>query len=185
MGLGNGNPKSGDKGSNFNYELKVLQGLEAIANILDGGGSGDPALNPGPAFSSGVLNCEDIVVISDALAAVKNTWCTYQKVGNIITTDIVTRIIGITDANGTITITLPVQVVGNVSSSAEFLTGTMSVSDDIGSFLDAYAVAGSDVSAVTFSYLLVPSVTETIFRFHISYVYNTSIATIDTAPIIL
>lgn len=31
MSLGNGNPKEGDKGSNFNFELKVLQGLEAIA----------------------------------------------------------------------------------------------------------------------------------------------------------
>ena len=35
MSLGNGNPKDGDKGSNFNYELKVLQGLEAIAQALE------------------------------------------------------------------------------------------------------------------------------------------------------
>jgi hypothetical protein len=32
MSLGNGNPKDGDKGSNFNYELKVLQGLQCICN---------------------------------------------------------------------------------------------------------------------------------------------------------
>jgi hypothetical protein len=32
MALGNGNPKDGDKGSNFNYELKVLQGLQGIIN---------------------------------------------------------------------------------------------------------------------------------------------------------
>lgn len=38
MGLGNGNPKEGDKGSNFNFELKMLQGLEAIAVALEGGG---------------------------------------------------------------------------------------------------------------------------------------------------
>jgi hypothetical protein len=37
MSLGNGNPKDGDKGSNFNYELKVLQGLEAIAVVLEAG----------------------------------------------------------------------------------------------------------------------------------------------------
>lgn len=37
MSLGNGNPKDGDKGSNFNYELKVLQGLEAIAVALEAG----------------------------------------------------------------------------------------------------------------------------------------------------
>ena len=34
MGLGNGNPKSGDKGSNFNYELKVLQGLQCTCDQL-------------------------------------------------------------------------------------------------------------------------------------------------------
>lgn len=39
MSLGNGNPKSGDKGSNFNYELKVLQGLQCTCDqlkIIDG-----------------------------------------------------------------------------------------------------------------------------------------------------
>ncbi|NDC94538.1 hypothetical protein EB118_07135 [bacterium] len=35
MGLGNGNPKSGDQGSNFNYELKVLQALDSIAENLE------------------------------------------------------------------------------------------------------------------------------------------------------
>ena len=34
MSLGNGNPKSGDKGSNFNYELKVLQGLQCTCDQL-------------------------------------------------------------------------------------------------------------------------------------------------------
>ena len=37
MSLGNGNPKEGDKGSNFNYELKALQGLESIAKKLETG----------------------------------------------------------------------------------------------------------------------------------------------------
>jgi hypothetical protein len=32
MSLGNGNPKEGDKGSNFNYNLKVLQGLQCICD---------------------------------------------------------------------------------------------------------------------------------------------------------
>jgi hypothetical protein len=40
MSLGNGNPKEGDKGSNFNYELKVLQGLDAIATGLEQGNLG-------------------------------------------------------------------------------------------------------------------------------------------------
>ena len=34
MALGNGNPKEGDKGSNFNYELKVLQGLQCTCDQL-------------------------------------------------------------------------------------------------------------------------------------------------------
>ena len=34
MSLGNGNPKSGDKGSNFSYELKVLQGLQCACDQL-------------------------------------------------------------------------------------------------------------------------------------------------------
>ncbi len=32
MGLGNGNSKTGDKGSNYSYELKSLQGLQEILN---------------------------------------------------------------------------------------------------------------------------------------------------------
>jgi hypothetical protein len=34
MALGNGNKKEGDKGSNFNYELKVLQGLQCACDQL-------------------------------------------------------------------------------------------------------------------------------------------------------
>lgn len=34
MAIGNGNPKEGDKGSNFNYELKVLQGLQRTCDLL-------------------------------------------------------------------------------------------------------------------------------------------------------
>jgi len=34
MGLGNGNSKHGDKGSNFNYELKNLKGAALTVGIL-------------------------------------------------------------------------------------------------------------------------------------------------------
>lgn len=47
MSLGNGNPKEGDKGSNFNYELKVLQGLESIAVALETQPLVPPTLNYG------------------------------------------------------------------------------------------------------------------------------------------
>lgn len=34
MGLGNGNSKTGDKGSNYSYELKSLQGLAQLIALL-------------------------------------------------------------------------------------------------------------------------------------------------------
>jgi hypothetical protein len=55
MSLGNGNPKSGDKGSNFNYELKVLQGLQSIINNVLAG-IDVTVVNPGGA---GAVNIQD------------------------------------------------------------------------------------------------------------------------------
>lgn len=63
MALGNGNPKEGDKGSNFNYELKVLQGLQSIIN--------------------NVLAGIDVTVVNGAGAAAVNI----QDGGNSITVD--------------------------------------------------------------------------------------------------
>jgi len=188
MGLGNGNPKEGDKGSNFNFELKMLQGLEAIANALDGGsggGSGDPALNPGPAFSSGVFRAADIIVFSDGNISVDNTWGTYQKIGNIVSTDITIDITGITDTTGTIEVILPVTVVGDLTSSVRYLTGTMNVSDKIGQLLDAYQVAATDVSTVTFTYAFSVVTAATSIKLNMTYVYNTNIADLLDAPIAL
>jgi len=39
MGLGNGNPKYGNKGSNYAYELANLKLLKQIVTALGGGGS--------------------------------------------------------------------------------------------------------------------------------------------------
>lgn len=55
MSLGNGNPKDGDKGSNFNYELKVLQGLQSIINNVLAG-IDVTVVNPGGA---GAVNIQD------------------------------------------------------------------------------------------------------------------------------
>jgi hypothetical protein len=55
MALGNGNPKEGDKGSNFNYELKVLQGLQSIINNVLAG-IDVTVVNPGGA---GAVNIQD------------------------------------------------------------------------------------------------------------------------------
>lgn len=35
MSLGNGNYTNGNKGSNFNFQLKVLQALQRILNALN------------------------------------------------------------------------------------------------------------------------------------------------------
>ena len=40
MSLGNGNPKEGDKGSNFDFERKSLKLLQAISDATSGGGGG-------------------------------------------------------------------------------------------------------------------------------------------------
>lgn len=63
MSLGNGNKKEGDKGSNFNYELKVLQGLQSIIN--------------------NVLAGTNVTVVNGAGAAAVNI----QDGGNSITVD--------------------------------------------------------------------------------------------------
>jgi len=63
MSLGNGNKKEGDKGSNFNYELKVLQGLQSIIN--------------------NVLAGIDVTVVNAAGASAVNI----QDGGNSITVD--------------------------------------------------------------------------------------------------
>lgn len=58
MSLGNGNPKEGDKGSNFNYELKVLQGLDAIATGLE-------QSNLGKGLFAELKNCSSITDTTD------------------------------------------------------------------------------------------------------------------------
>jgi len=49
MALGNGNPKQGDKGSNFSYNLKVLTSLSGIKQaieVLSGAGDGSTTAIP-------------------------------------------------------------------------------------------------------------------------------------------
>jgi hypothetical protein len=43
MPLGNGNPHSGDKGSNWRFEYQALKGLTDIYNVLAAGGGVFPA----------------------------------------------------------------------------------------------------------------------------------------------
>ncbi len=188
MGLGNGNPNEGNKGSNFNFELKMLQGLEAIANALDGGsggGSGDPALNPGPAFSSGVFSADDIITFSDVDINLNTSWGTYQKIGNIVSTDINIDVTGITDTTGSIYIALPVTVVGDITSGSKYVTGTMNVSTKIGQLLNTYDFEAISETAVAFNYAFSVVTSATVIRLCITYVYNTNFANLVDAPIAL
>jgi hypothetical protein len=85
MALGNGNPKEGDKGSNFFWELKVLQGLEAIAVAIEAGGggggggitglTGDITAGPG----TGVITAT-IGALKVTTAKIANSAVTFSKI---------------------------------------------------------------------------------------------------------
>lgn len=86
MSLGNGNPKEGDKRSGFNYELKVLQGLQSIINNAIAG--------------------TNVTVVNGAGAAAVNI----QDGGNSITVD------GGTGVQRTPTFLRPAGVAGTVAA---------------------------------------------------------------------
>lgn len=46
MGLGNGNAKSGDKGSNHNFEHRMLLALGSIVSAITGGGAAPVVRTP-------------------------------------------------------------------------------------------------------------------------------------------
>ena len=46
MSLGNGNKKQGNKGSNYDFELRVLKGIQAVMDSLSGSSTGQ-ARTPG------------------------------------------------------------------------------------------------------------------------------------------
>jgi hypothetical protein len=102
MGLGNGNPKEGDKGSNFFWELKVLQGLEAIAVAIEaggggGGGGGITALTgdvtAGPGSGSVIATIGALRVTTPKIANNAVTYAKMQQVNNF-------RFLGYADNNG-------------------------------------------------------------------------------------
>lgn len=190
MSLGNGNPKEGDKGSNFNFELKMLQGLEAIANALDGGsggGSGDPALNPGPAFSSGAFDANDLITFSDSNIEFTRAWGSYIKVGNIITTSIsIAQITGINTSPALLTVVLPVTVVGDLMGNYRYLSGTMETCGPKAmDLIEGYTLSAIGVSTVQYNYSFNSVTSNGNFVLQMSYVYNTNIVTIESAPITL
>jgi hypothetical protein len=72
MGLGNGNPNEGNKGSNFNYELKTLQLLQAIAVAVEQGAG------PGGLTCATLENCEVITTLQSDVAAATDTLATFE-----------------------------------------------------------------------------------------------------------
>jgi hypothetical protein len=102
MALGNGNPKEGDKGSNFFWELKVLQGLEAIAVAIEagggggGGGGGITALTgdvtAGPGSGSVIATIGALKVTTPKIAANAVTFAKMQLISNF-------RFLGYADSN--------------------------------------------------------------------------------------
>ncbi len=127
MALGNGNPKSGDKGSNFNYELKTLQLLQAIAVAIEQGGG------PGGLTCTTLENCEVITTLQSEVAAATEALATfdaacfvpsitssagvplefqtghYQRVGNIVTCTVYFTIGTTTAVDDIINIEVPIQ----------------------------------------------------------------------------
>lgn len=67
MSLGNGNPKEGDKGSNFNYELKVLQGLEAIAVALENPSTQIFTNTAGTTTGAGILISNSLLIPANTI----------------------------------------------------------------------------------------------------------------------
>lgn len=91
MALGNGNPKEGDKGSNFFWELKVLQGLEAIAVAIEAGGGGGGGggitqltgdVTAGPGSGSVVATIGALKVTSGKIADNAVTFAKMQLINN-------------------------------------------------------------------------------------------------------
>lgn len=164
MGLGNGNPKSGDKGSNFNYELKVLQGLEAIANALDGG---DPN-NPVPAFEGA---CFSPSINLDQAADILNIVGHYQKVGNIVNCHILFSVSNSGQNIDTLTISgLPYADNGGLDARYLFVNATLDRNTNLQRNITLSSTTSSDI---IFNLQVLPTTSiDGVYSFVISYPYN-------------
>lgn len=115
MGLGNGNPKSGDKGSNFDYELKVLKLLEAIAVSFEGQGGSLSAACFIPT-----------ITVDDPDAQVVGAVGQYQRIRNIVTCTVSFRISSATSGVALINIDVPVKdISSDYTSSPGLIMGTI------------------------------------------------------------
>ena len=143
MALGNGNPKEGDKGSNFFWELKVLQGLEAIAVAIEAGGGGGGGgggitqltadVTAGPGAGSQVATIAPLAVTAAKLgnnavttAKILNANVTLGKIQNIAAN---TFLANVTGAAATVqeisTARIPLfsAAIGGTANNTTFLRG--------------------------------------------------------------
>lgn len=89
MALGNGNPKEGDKGSNFFWELKVLQGLEAIAVAIEaGGGGGGGTYDSGQGISKNIAPANDTFELGYTTFALADAVGAKFSAERVISTDV-------------------------------------------------------------------------------------------------
>lgn len=193
MSLGNGNPKEGDKGSNFNYELKTLQLLQAIAVAVEGGGGG------GGLTCSDVIDCEiiqsikadvyantaqlltidsacftpNIVVIAGA--TITNESGQYQRVGNIVTCTVYFSIPATLVQIGQLVIEVPIQDPGSdYTASTSLIMGTLTPKE-LPKFTTCDFSAGT-TNGIRFTLAVgLPDNIKSDYVAHFSYAYDTSL----------
>lgn len=192
MSLGNGNPKEGDKGSNFNYELKTLQLLQAIAVAVEGGGGG------GGLTCTTVADCEvittlqsDVAANTDAIATfdaacftpniivtagatITNESGQYQRVGNIVTCTVYFEIPVTAVQTGQVTIEVPIQdPASDYTASTSLIMGTLTPTE-----LPKFTTCDFQYGAVNgIRFALATGLTNNIkgnYVAHFSYAYDTS-----------
>lgn len=190
MGLGNGNPNEGNKGSNFNYELKTLQLLEAIAIAIEQGGG------PGGLTCTTIANCaiiqglqQDVTDATAKLADVDSacfsptiasttdpinkSFGQYQRVGNIVTCTVYFQITGAVSSDNSITIDVPIQDPASDYSAADgLIMGSLTASNI--EFWRNLDFGGGVTNGITF-YIRNTGVVDGDFTAQFSYAYDTSL----------
>ena len=192
MGLGNGNPNEGNKGSNFNYELKTLQLLQAIAVAIEQGAG------PGGLTCTTIENCAIIQSIKadvqdfgtqlatiesacfvpnitvDAGATVGGLSGQYQRIGNIVTCTVYFSIPATALQASSILIEVPIKdPASDYNLSSSLIIGTLTptelpkfiTSDFSSGYADGieFSVAVTALQNIKGNYVA-----------HFSYAYDTS-----------
>jgi len=186
MGLGNGNPKAGDKGSNFDYELKVLKLLEAIAVAVENGSG---------------INCDDLsscpiieeitkvtstidaqcfipnITIADPAANLSFATGQYQRVGNIVTCTVFFQVIEALAIDTNITINVPIQdVSSDYSTEVGLIMGSLHAlqNPDDWRNLD---FSGPTATGISFYVRSTGAPINSKYVAQFSYAYNTNLCT--------